>query len=223
MKNVLFIFILILFFGCSQTKKENENNVIQSDSLLELNSAEKDTLSEKLVVKKQVDNDSRIDIESVLKDKHNEYLASFKNSKLSLCCYQLLDITKHIDYSAFTKTVEKYESENTIKQVDIYRFESSFLKKFYNKHPNVMHEDLVFGRIVDNNLIPNSKIKIGMTESSLLEILFQPTDFFKQIDTLTVYENELGESHTLFIFDNDSLVEILFDSDYDWINKELDK
>ena len=217
MRNLIFIFILILSFSCSQTKKDNESNVNQSDNLLELNSAEK------LVEKKQVDSDSRIEIDSVLKDKYNAYLVSFKNSELSLCCYQLFDITKHIDYAICTKTVEEYESENKIKQVDIYKFESSFLKKFYNKHPNVMHEDIVCGRIVDNNLIPNSKIKIGMTKSSLLEILFKPTEFFEQISILTVYENELGESHTSYMFDNDILVEIVFNSDYDWIDKELDK
>ncbi len=223
MRNLIFIFILILSFGCSQAQKENDSNINQSDSLSVLNSVGKDTSSDEFIVNKHVDSDSRIEIKSELNEKHNDYLASFDNTELSICCYQLLDISKHIDYEKCTKTIEEYESENNIKHVDIYIFENSFLKKFYNKHPEVMHEDIVCGRIVDNNLISNSKIKIGMTKSSLLETIFQPTEFFEQISILTVYENELGESHTSYRFDNDKLVEIVFDSDYDWIDKELNK
>src|SRR5690606_19191782 len=118
------------------------------------------------------------------------------DSVLSLCCYEIFDVLKLIDYKKFNKTTEEYDIENQKKTVDVFYLEKSFLKKYYNDHPQVKHTDLVCGRIDNNNLIKNGSIQIGMTKNDLLKITFQPTETFLKINQLDIYENELGESYT---------------------------
>lgn len=86
-----------------------------------------------------------------------------------------------------------------------------------------MQKDLVYGKIDDNKLINSNYVKIGMTKTQLLERIFQPSEIFNRVNRLDIYENELGESFTSYIFVNDKLEEILFNSDYEWIDKKLKK
>ena len=214
--------ILTFFSSCSQKQTGNEHKTLN-----------KNPVEESIVVTdKKVDSDSikkleanttdkRINLDLVLNQKHNDYLASVNDSLLSLCCYEILDIIEFIDYKKFIKTSEVYDLENQKKTVDVYYSGKSFLKKYYNDHPQVMNDNLVYGRIDNNDLIRNGVIQIGMSKYDLLKIAFQPTDFFERINRLDIYENELGESFTSYRFVNDTLREVVFDSDYDWISKEL--
>jgi len=225
MKQITYILILIFLAGCSTKQSDNKSNkLIEADTIkgtndLIVNKIKKDTI-EKI---ESIASDKRINLDSILNQKHNDYLASVDDSTLSLCCYEVLDIIKSIDLRKFKKTTEVYDLENQKKTVDVFYLGESFLKEYYNNHPEVMHKDLICGKIDNNDLITNSKIQIGMNKTDLLQMIFQPTEIFEKINRLDIYENELGESFTSYIFENNKLKEITFDSDYDWIDKELKK
>ena len=220
MRHLALTLFLILLMSCSQNR--TTNNFI--------NSSEKDSMSQSGDV--QVGSNSlentnaniskgKIDLDSILLQKHNEYFASIEDSTLSMCCYQIFNIIPSIDFTRFNKTTEKYLLDNQTHTVDVYFHESSFIKRFYNSHPEVIHQDLVCGRIQNKELIANDLIQIGMTKSQFFNIFFRPTELIKQLTRLDIYENELGESFTSYRFMNDTLKEIIFDSDYDWIDKKF--
>jgi hypothetical protein len=220
MKYIPYGLILISFFGCLQKHPEKNNSKLTKlDSMAMSNE----------LVNRESDNerfesdafDKRINLEIVLSQKYNDYLASIDDSILSLCCYEILDIIKSIDYGKFNKKTEAYYFENQKKTVDVYFFEKSFLKEYYNAHHQVMRKDLVCGKIDDNSLLSNSSIKIGMTKTDFFERIFQPNEILKKINRLDIYENELGDAFTSYRFVNNTLKEIVFDSDYDWIDKEF--
>jgi hypothetical protein len=225
MEHIVNTLILIFFISCSQIKTDNKINILsETDSIKEtsnliVDKTEKDTI-EKIELNTS---NKRINLDLILNQKHNDYLASVDDSVLSLCCYEILDIIKSIDFGKFNKTTEEYDLENQKKTVDVYYLEESFLKEYYNDHTEVMHKDLICGKIENNDLIINSRIQIGMNKTDLLQMIFQPTETFERINRLDIYENELGESFTSYIFENYTLKGILFDSDYDWIDKEMKK
>jgi len=222
MKHIVYTLIFIFFASCSQKQTDNNNKTVNPDSLkISSNMTEKKVDIDTIEKIESNTSDKRINLDLILNQKHNDYLASFDDSVLSLCSYEILDVIKSIDYKKFKKTTEEYDLENQKKTVDVFYLGKSFLKKYYNDHPRIMHTDLVCGKIDNNNLIKNGTIQIGMTKYDLLKIIFQPTKAFTKINRLDIYENELGELYTSYRFVNDTLKEIVFDSDYDWIDKEL--
>lgn len=223
MKHIAYILILTFFVSCFQKHTDNKTKILsETDSIKKTNDLIVDNIENDTIEKIELDtSDKKINLDLVLNQKHNHFLASLNDSVLSLCCYEILDVVKLIDYKKLNKTTEEYDLENQKKTVDVFYLGKSFLKKYYNDHPQVMHTDLVCGRIDNNSLIKNGSIQIGMTKNDLLKITFQPTETFSKINQLDIYENELGESYTSYRFLNDTLKEIVFDSDYDWIDKEL--
>jgi len=212
---------MIFIISCSQKPTDNRTNILtKTDSIKETNvlMVEK---KDSIIKIESNSSDKRINLDFILNQKHNDFLASFDDSVLIICCYDILNIIKSIDYKKFKKTSEKYDIENQTKTVNVFYLEKSFLKEYYNDHPQVMHKDLICGRIDNNDLLTESKIQIGMKKTDLLQIIFQPTETFDEVIRLDIYENELGESFTSYIFENNKLKEIIFDSDYDWIDKEL--
>lgn len=208
MRQIGYISILIFLFSCSQKQPDKITKLLQSDTF---------EIDEANIA------DNRINLDETLNQKHNNYLVSIADSVISLCCYEILNVIQSLDYEKFNKTTEKYEFDNQTRTVDVYFSGDSYLKEYFNDHPSVMHKDLVCGKIDDNKLITKSYVKIGMTKTQLLEMIFQPSELFKRVNRLDIYENELGESFTSYIFVNDKLKEIEFDSDYEWIDKKLKK
>ncbi len=166
--------------------------------------------------------DSRMDLDEMIADKHNEYLASLEEGNLTMFGYYgLIDISDSLHLNRFTKSSENFESEGEIQTVDVYVFDKSFLKKYFNNHPQVNQLDLVSGRILNAELINSSVIQLDMTKEDFLGVFFQTSKLFDEIDTVTIYRSEEGLAHTSYIFEDDQLSQIIFDSAYDWIDKDL--
>ncbi|MEM8897996.1 MAG: hypothetical protein AAGC85_07815 [Bacteroidota bacterium] len=166
-------------------------------------------------------NPERINLTTTLLDNQNDYLLSLEGNTLSLCCYELLDISIHLPLKLANKTVETYESEGQLKEVNLFQLDSSFVKIFYNDHPRVMREEIVCGRIKDNNFLDSEKVDIGMPKEELFRILFHKDPRLTTIDTLEIYEDELGNAFTSYIFREEKLKEIILASDYDWIDRDI--
>ncbi len=215
MNRVLFLLSLFFLFSCFPAKNDSNKQPQTSDSfsISDVEDNPSTTKNSYRIVA------NKINLDSILINK-NLYLASLNDSTLSLCCYDILDITQSINYQAFEKSSEEYEIEGQTKKVTIYSSGTSFLKEFENNHPQVMETQLVCGRIKDNHLISNSTVQIGMKKNDLLSTIFQPTEIFEEIKQLDIFENEISGS-TSYHFENNLLVQIVFNSDYDWIDKEL--
>jgi hypothetical protein len=209
--------LTILLIGCNQSIKEKSDisitEITKTSDSTEFNSLEHN--SPKIIA------DDRIDLNKELEDKLNTHLITYSNGVLDLCCYQLLNITNKINFSKFSKTEEKYDSEGQIETVEVLKYGNSFLKRYYNDYPGVNRIDIVSGHIEDNELISGSTIKLGIDKSEFIETYFQPSELTKSIDTLIIYEDEMGEANTIYIFENQKLKEINFDSAYDWIDKGI--
>lgn len=163
----------------------------------------------------------QLDLDSILKSETNTYLVHLKNDKLSFCNYELLNIPETINYNVFSAKTETYSLEKKVQRVNVYRSDSSFVKTYFNKHPKVNRRCLVSGRIYSNKLFASPDVRIGMTKEAVLNIIFKPSALYTKINRLTIYENESGDAMTLFVFKDNKLAEIRFDSSYDWINKGL--
>jgi len=174
------------------------------------------------IQKEQVDikKDNRINLDEILKDSYNTYLASFENGDLSLCSYQLFDLTEKVKYSAFIKTTEKYNPFEKAETVIVYRKDSSFVKTYFNDYVTPNRTVILCGRILSNDLLRPSKVQIGMKKSDFLNLFFQTGKIYNQIESVSIYEDEMGEIFTSYIFSEDSLAEIKFDSDCDWVDKK---
>lgn len=214
MKYSVYILILVVFLNCSQKKNKCTK---QEDIHINKTDATELVVSE---LQNFEASDNRVDLDSLLKDEFNEYLAELVNGELDLCRYELLHpfVT---DLSVFQKQTEEYIAENKTEEVDVYVFENSFIKEYYNSRPQVKNRDLVCGRILSEKIKLNHGIKIGMTKDELLSKIFKPSTIFDSIDSFTIYKDEMGEFWTQLIFKHDTLVEVYYDSVYDWIEKEL--
>ena len=201
MRYLSFICLMILFL--SSSGKANQNSEHVSNITFDINKS-----------------DPRINLDSLLEIETNSYLASLVNGELTLCGYKLFHpyVT---DFEIFQENVEEYNLENEIKKVDVFVFESSYIKQYYNDHPRVKNRDVVCGKILSDKIKLNHGIKIGMSKVKILEEIFRPTPLFQSINRLIIYEDELGEAWTELIFNQDILERVNYDSDYDWIDKEI--
>ncbi|HEY4789040.1 MAG TPA: hypothetical protein VIH57_23490 [Bacteroidales bacterium] len=195
MRHIVYISILLLSINCSLIKSSNDS-------------------------KNGLDNKPKIDLDSLLNVKQNDHSAILKNGELSLCCYDIVKV-EILDLAMFKKQSEKHAQDNRMQNVNVYTFEDSYFKEFYNSEINRL--DLVYGRINSDKIQLSNGLKIGMTKSGLLGLIFKQSKLFDSINDLKVYENEMGDYWTNYIFKNEKLVEIQFDSSYDWIDKKLKK
>lgn len=98
----------------------------------------------------------------------------------------------------------------------------SFMKMYRNEVKGSF--DVVSGIIRSNNdLIFPKNIRIGINREVLLRGIFQGSipDSVKNVRIIRCGEIAEGNYYE-FRFKNDTLNEIIIDSDYDWINKEID-
>ncbi|MEM8890502.1 MAG: hypothetical protein AAGD28_21170 [Bacteroidota bacterium] len=161
----------------------------------------------------------KIDLDSALLDEVDEYLIEFEEGVLDICCYDLLEVQVNRFY--FEKSIETYEIDEVKETVWVYRAGNSFFKQFNNNDPSVMSIETVSGKIRDNEALLKGDINIGMQKGELLSLLFKGSLVFLEVNSLKVSRDEFGNTWTSYIFEEDTLKEILFDSDYDWIKKEL--
>lgn len=98
----------------------------------------------------------------------------------------------------------------------------SFMKMYRNEVKGSF--DVVSGIIRSNNdLVFPKNIRIGVNRDVLLSGIFQGSipDSVKNVRIIRCGEIAEGNYYE-FRFKNDTLNEIIIDSDYDWINKEID-
>ncbi len=215
MKYIFYISLIIIgFYSSRKADDKNTNNIL---SKRQISIENKEKISEN---KSTQTITSKINIDEALKDKYNTYLAFLENANLSLCSYDLFDITEKINFSAFKKTTETYTTFGDKEIVNVYRNDSSFVKTHYNSSVSPNSLNIVCGHILSNELLKPSKVKIGMKKNDFWTLFFQQSEIINQIRSITIYQDETGEAFTTYKFKNDRLIEIEFDSDYDWINKE---
>ncbi len=199
----------------------NIDSIKQKEKLVIL-----DSLNEKTNSKHQElsgdNSDKRLDLDLLQNDSQNQYLLTLKDNEIQICYGWQFDV--HVqDYKLFTKRIEEYNDEYGNHKVDVYVYHDSFLKEYFNNHPEVNRLDLVCGKILTNEIKLTQGIQIGMDKSKILEKIFKPSDKFDTVSRLTIYEDERGESWVTLDFKDNKLVGVLFDSDYDWIDKGLKK
>lgn len=205
--------------GCSPKNSESSIKNIDSTIISDTINVIVDEVQEQ--TNEQVFFDKRINLDSILNEEYDYYLSSIEDSLLSIVGYNTLNIIDKIDFNKFYKSIEKYNFDNEVHQIDVFYLGTSFVKKYYNRHPDVMRTDLVCGMINNNTLINGNTIQIGMLKNDLLELVFQPTQTFDKVIQFNIYEDETGEAFTSYIFENDTLKNITFDSDYSWIEKGI--
>jgi len=118
----------------------------------------------------------------------------------------------------------KIEHENATKPnnyaVDLYRlyYENSFVKFIYQ--PETKRYEIVSGSIVNPEIALNNGVKTGMTKTDFLNIYF-PIDAQKKIGNVDVIKfiSALDGIFHYYIFKDDKLVEIDFNTDYQ-VNKK---
>jgi hypothetical protein len=169
----------------------------------------------------QIDLKKHLDLDSILHVEENSLSAQLDDGTLTICCYNLFNISEKINYNAMMSKIETYVLEDKIQKITVYQLDKSFIKTYFNAQPEVKRLDLVSGTILSNDVLTKSEIKLGMSKDKVLSTFFKPTGLFAKINCLKLYENELGEAWTIFIFEENRLSEIKFDSSYDWINKGL--
>lgn len=161
--------------------------------------------------------------------KHNFSMLHKKGRTLSVCCAQRPfahlfgslkknDLLSNFDF--LKDTVEVYESNNN-QTINKYYFNESFIKTHFSTYHKT--EVVVCAKIVDTNFVLNNTISIGMTKTDFLALMFDNKDISNLIgfDIINVGENELGELEYYYHFRNEELYKIIIDTDYDWVNKEL--
>ena len=164
--------------------------------------------------------DGKLDLDSLIHIHNNQYLLSLSGGEVQLCYGYRFDL--HVkDYNIFTKRTEKYNNGKSDQVVTVYIFENSFLKEYFNKDPDVNRLDIVYGRILSDKISLTEGVRVGMSKNAMLLKIFKPSDLFDSINKLTIYEDERGEYWTSIIFKDNRLAEVIFDSDYDWIDKKL--
>jgi len=212
MKRSYYLLVVIIIILCSCDNKNTRQSVSNSTS--------KSIKSEAYLTKEKDKHCNKIDLDKILAQSQNKYLANFDNGNLDMCGYYLIDITNKINFRNFVKTQESYELDNSENIVNVYRKDSSFVKTYFNKHPRMNQLDIVCGVIYDNDLINHNFLKLGIAKDELLTNYFCKSNMLKKINSLTIWENELGDAFTSYKFLNDTLKAIEFNSSYEWINKE---
>ena len=62
-----------------------------------------------------------------------------------------------------------------------------------------------------------------MDKNDFLKLIFKPSELFNKIDTVSISQDEMGDAETNYIFNKGKLIEITFDSSYDWIDRGINK
>ena len=212
MKYINYLFFLTLFFLACKPEKKLPPKKIEHTL----------TITTEKAQPKVIKQDHRIDLNLILSTGNNDYEAIFDNSELQLCCYSdIIDPHGALPHLKYKKSFELYTNDNKIDTVWVYQSKHSYFKTYHNRHPEVNSVHLVAGVINADEDIDLEKVRIGMNKIAFLEQFFKPAALLKEINKLTIIENEMGEAQMSFKFENDQLKTIIIDSDYDWIDKQL--
>jgi hypothetical protein len=211
----------MLLIGCTnKEKKEKAKSSVQNQAIVEQTKPQTENIKTTQNDNVEPKSDGKINLDKILESKYNRYLASFENGDLSMCSYDLLDVTKNIIYSKFQKSTEEYNPFEKTELINVYRKDSSYVKTYLNEYITPSILNVVCGKIQNQELIMTYTYHIGMEKTNFLELLFQPSEKFKDIESLTIYQDEAGEASTSYRFVNDTLREITFDSDIDWVERK---
>ena len=216
MKYILSFVLSILLLSCNLPQEKKE---VAREIPAETITQKEEVLAEVSIKEDSISQPQKIDLDSALVDDLDEYLMEFEEGVLDICCYDLLEV--QINRFYFEKSIETYEIDEVKETVWVYRAGNSFFKQFNNTDPSVMSIETVSGKIRDNEALLKGVINIGMQKGELLSLLFKGSLVFLEVNSLKVSRDEFGNTWTSYIFEADTLKEILFDSDYDWIKKEL--
>lgn len=209
----------MLLFGCAKEKQSIQprpDSTVITETVESFDSNPDPMVSEFLFKE-------RINIDSLLQSPDNSYSARFDNGTLSLCCYDLLDITNNLPWKGFERTTEEYKVDEATIIVEAYSNRDSFYKTLYNAHPEVRKSELVCGQIGNEGIVLDKGVRIGMTKAELLTRIFNQSEMLDKVDTLNVYEDEMSEAWTTYVFNGDVLAEIRFDSYNDWVERRVRK
>ena len=210
MKHFSILLLIILnLSSCKTDKKQTESN--------KRNDSESQNEVESIII-----SDDRLDLDEILSSDENDYITSFTDGTLSMCCYdEIIDLSESLIRSNFKKEIETYNSEDKIDTVFVYKSKKSFFKEYYNNHPKVDRMNLVYGEILDEKDLDDKRAEIGLSKIKFLQQFFKPTEILNELEQFSISEDELGEAETIFKFEDDKLKVIIFNSSYDWINKKL--
>ncbi len=169
-------------------------------------------------------NNHKLDLDSLINVWPNQYLLTFKNSDLDICYIKQFEL-KVQDYSLFAKSLETYtrisEDEIDTLTADVYTYKESYLKEYFNDHPDVKQIDIAYGKIVNEKILLTHGIRVGMAKDSILNKIFKSTNTFDSVSKLTIYKDEFGDDWVILNFAENKLSEVIFDSFFNWIEKDL--
>lgn len=60
-----------------------------------------------------------------------------------------------------------------------------------------------------------------MPRSESLTRIFKPSEMLDRLDKLEIYESETREAWMIYVFGNDTLAKMEYDSRYDWIERNV--
>jgi hypothetical protein len=233
MKKYILILSLAICFACnntSQNRNSNNTNKNLTPDNLKI-SEQKNIISLSEEEKKILENESKIgrmiifSIKSNILDIVSDGMLTYKifgndnNVSLLLNKYKIFHLDKEIISTDF-------RDEPAI----IYKlfYKKSFLKIYYNGYKETDMQDTVFsydivsGHICNKEIIMTDNIYIGMQKEVFFNKIFNNSSKynFSEIDTL-INSNEMGEINQYYVFEADTLKEIILKSDYDWIPFDL--
>ncbi len=219
----ILLLIILNLSSCKIDKKKTESNKInESESQSEVENIEQNTYVSDTKKESIIISDDRLNLDEILSSDINDYIASFSDGALSMCCYdEIIDLSESIIRSNFEKDIEIYNPEGNIDTVFVYKSKKSFFKEYYNNHPKVDRMNLVYGEILDEKDLDDKRAEIGLSKIKFLQQFFNPTEVLNEVKQFSISEDELGEAETIFKFEDDKLKVIIFNSSYDWINKNL--
>ena len=205
MKYILSFVLSILLLSCNPPQEKKE---VAEEIPAETISQKEEVQSETSIKETSIPEPKKIDLDSVLSEELDDYLTDLREGVLGLCCHDGLEVQLNYDY--FEKSIEMFDVNGQEKEREVYQQGNSFFKRFYNDHPKVMGWNLS-GRIADNEAILNRNIRIGMSKMELLTQLYETSPLFEEIIQLDISTDEMGDTYTSYLFEGDTLKEILFE------------
>lgn len=204
MKAVFIIFIMMLFWGCSQKKEHKQNTFTEAvtDS-----------------VKDNTDLVYGIQIHEMTDD----CILITSNGLLTyslLANDPTLDKLQMVYENIFNVRKEETTRLGEIDYIYTLTYKDSFVKIFLNRITGT--NDIVSARILNSDIKMLNGLYVGMSKSSFFkEILGGYVDVKRCIADIFINSDEIGQIEQTFVFDNDVLKEVIIRSDYDWINFDL--
>ncbi len=211
-KNILLIFLLLIFISCNQNKStKSSDNTVNNENLSKAQENRED-------INNEFNQKSESKIENSTNEAFDKYFMSIEDSIVSLCCVDKLynpfgtfnekDISGYLPTYSITKTKEDNSKTTIFKKgndsVSIVIWKSEYAE-------NDFETFLGKGQLTDINIQLNNGIKIGMSKTKFMDNFFQfPDSIINKLNQISVCLDERGDSFTKYKFDNDTLSIIKF-------------